>query len=275
MGLIGKNSKQKKKVSKIRERAEILKNAVHETVEIHSDDGLKLVGHYFPQDNAVRIIIAVHGWRSTWNYDFNGQYQFLADNNCSMLFIESRAHGESEGRYMYYGKKERFDLLLWIKFVRENISDDLPIYIYGMSVGATTSIMASSDIRDNNVLGIIADSASTSARDAGKITIKNIHLSPLLFYSQVRFDCRLRLKMDDNEYTALDALKTNKIPLLIINGTKDRIAPPFMAESLYNNCKAPKEKVTFNHAGHMKSYYLNPHKYQEAVLDFLKTYSQK
>ena len=196
MGLIGKNKKKKKKVSKSRERAEILKNAVHETVEIHSDDGLKLVGHYFPQDNAVRIIIAVHGWRSTWNYDFNGQYQFLADNNCSMLFIESRAHGKSKGRYMYYGKKERFD-------------------------------------------------------------------------------CRLRLKMDDNEYTALDALKTNKIPLLIINGTKDRIAPPFMAESLYNNCKAPKEKVTFNHAGHMKSYYLNPHKYQEAVLDFLKTYSQK
>ncbi|MDE5984034.1 MAG: lysophospholipase [Eubacterium sp.] len=135
----------------------------------------------FSKDNAERIIIAIHGWRSTWNYDFNGQYQFLADNNCSILFIESRAHGESEGRYMYYGKKERLDLLLWIKFVRENISKNLPIYIYGMSVGATTAIMASADITDNNVLGIIADSASTSARDAGKITIKNIHLSSLLF----------------------------------------------------------------------------------------------
>lgn len=270
MGLIGKNSNKKKKYSRSRERADRLKNTPHNKYKIYSNDKLKLVGHYFHNDNSERIILAIHGWRSTWNYDFNGQYQFLMNNNCSILFIESRAHGESEGRYMYYGKKERFDVLLWIKFIRENISADLPIYIYGMSVGATTAIMASSDINDPNVLGIIADSASTSARDAGKITIKNIHLSPTLFYSQVRLDCRLRLKMDDNEYTALEALKTNKIPILIINGTKDRITPEFMAEKLYSNCLAPKTKVTFANAGHMKSFYADTGKYQAAILDFIK-----
>ena len=126
MGLIDKHSKQKKTFSESRQRAEKLKNTAHKKYEIASNDGIKLIGHYFPRENAERIIIAVHGWRSTWNYDFNGQYRFLADNNCSVLFIESRAHGESEGRYMYYGKKERFDLLLWIKFVSENISDNLP-----------------------------------------------------------------------------------------------------------------------------------------------------
>lgn len=126
MGLIGKHSKQKKTFSESRQRAEKLKNTAHKKYEIASNDGIKLIGHYFPKENAERIIIAVHGWRSTWNYDFNGQYRFLADNNCSVLFIEPRAHGESEGRYMYYGKKERFDWLLWIKFVSENISDNLP-----------------------------------------------------------------------------------------------------------------------------------------------------
>ena len=105
MGLIGKNSNKKKRYSRSRERADRLKNTPHNTYQIHSNDKFKLVGHYFHNDNSKRIILAVHGWRSTWNYDFNGQYQFLMNNNCSILFIESRAHGESEGRYMYYGKK--------------------------------------------------------------------------------------------------------------------------------------------------------------------------
>ncbi|MDE5984035.1 MAG: alpha/beta hydrolase [Eubacterium sp.] len=77
--------------------------------------------------------------------------------------------------------------------------------------------------------------------------------------------------MDDNEYTALDALKTNKIPLLIINGTSDRIAPPFMAEQLYSSCKAPKVKMTIDNAGHMKSYYKDTEKYQAVVLKFFNT----
>ena len=72
------------------------------------------------------------------------------------------------------------------------------------------------------------------------------------------------------KYTALEALKTNKIPILIINGTKDRIAPEFMAEKLYSNCKAPKTKVTFADAGHLKSYYADTGKYQASILDFIK-----
>lgn len=92
---------------------------------------------------------------------------------------------------MYYGKREYDDLKRWILFVRENISSHLPIYLYGMSAGAAAAIMVSNNISGLNVCGIIADSASTSARDAGKMTIKNIHLSPLIFYSQVRLDCYL------------------------------------------------------------------------------------
>ncbi|MDE5984033.1 MAG: hypothetical protein K2H13_02115, partial [Eubacterium sp.] len=47
MGLMGKKSKQKKKFSKSRERAEKLKNTTHEKYDIYSEDGLKLVRHYF------------------------------------------------------------------------------------------------------------------------------------------------------------------------------------------------------------------------------------
>lgn len=108
---------------------------------------------------------------------------------------------------MYYGKKEYDDLKRWILFVRKNISPKLPIYLYGMSAGAAAAIMISPELEGLGVYGIIADSASTSARGAGKMTIKNIHLSPLIFYSQVRLNCYIRLGIDDNEYTPLEAIK--------------------------------------------------------------------
>ena len=36
------------------------------TVETRSHEGVLLVGHWIPVENAKRIIIAVHGWRASW-----------------------------------------------------------------------------------------------------------------------------------------------------------------------------------------------------------------
>lgn len=267
-GLVGKKAGKTKRVSESRIRAEKLKETADIRYEIMSEDGLKLVANYYPKENAKRIVIALHGWRSSWNYDFNGQYSFLHNEGCSIFFPQARSHGESEGRYMYYGKKEYDDLKRWIIFIRSHISKDLPIYLYGMSAGGGTAIMTSPYVKDMGVCGVIADSASTSARDAGKMTIKNIHLSPLIFYSQVRLDCYLRIGMDDNEFTPLDAIKKSEIPILIIYGSKDKLAPENMAKSLYNACNAPKEIMKFENAGHMKSFYTDPERYKKAVLKF-------
>lgn len=266
-----KKSNKKKRYSQSRIRAKQLKKIADKKYTINSYDGLKLTAHYYEHKNPDRIIIALHGWRSSWNYDFNGQYEFLHQQKCSILFTESRAHGESEGRYMYYGKREYDDLKRWILFVRENISSHLSIYLYGMSAGAAAAIMVSNNISGLNVCGIIADSASTSARDAGKMTIKNIHLSPLIFYSQVRLDCYLRLGIDDNAYTPLQAIKNCQVPVLLIHGSKDKLAPKFMAEKLYENCSSKKEKIEFENAGHMKSYYTDTPKYQNALSEFFKS----
>ena len=40
-----------------------------ETVTIESDDGLTLTGHFYPAENTKRIVIAMHGWSSTWAID--------------------------------------------------------------------------------------------------------------------------------------------------------------------------------------------------------------
>ena len=70
------------------------------TVETISRDGVLLVGHWIPAVNAKRIIIAVHGWRASWYQTFGIVADSWAANDCSVLYIEQRAHDNSGGEYM-------------------------------------------------------------------------------------------------------------------------------------------------------------------------------
>lgn len=62
-----------------------LEAAVHEKVVIFADDGVKLAGRFFPCENAERIIIAFHGWRSSWSRDFGLISEFWHNSRCSVL----------------------------------------------------------------------------------------------------------------------------------------------------------------------------------------------
>lgn len=86
----------------------------NETVEIIAHDGEKLVGHYFPCEKPERVIIAFHGWRSSWHRDFGMISDFWYKNNCSVLYVEQRGQNNSSGEYMGFGLTERFDCLDWL-----------------------------------------------------------------------------------------------------------------------------------------------------------------
>ena len=67
------------------------------TVEIESFDGEKLVGHWYEGNNPKRVIIAMHGWRSSWTSDFGVISDFWHDNDCSVLYAEQRGQNNSGG----------------------------------------------------------------------------------------------------------------------------------------------------------------------------------
>lgn len=54
----------------VAETSERLAAAENEVVTIKSHDGMDLTAHLIPAPDAERLIIAVHGWRSSWHGDF-------------------------------------------------------------------------------------------------------------------------------------------------------------------------------------------------------------
>lgn len=253
-----------------RKLAEELKEKANTKVSITSYDGEVMVGHYYPCENAKRIVVACHGWRSGWSYDYRTIAPFLHEHETSVLMIELRGHGESGGRYLYYGKKERFDIARWTHYTAESLAPGIPVYVMGMSIGALSTLMSASAGLHPDVKGLIADSGCGSARSFGMSVIKNLHVDPKFLYPFIRLDARMRLGMDDNAYTALDALEKNRRPILFIHGTKDIVAKIPSMEKIYEKCTAPKFKLIVEGAGHMQSCFVDPKRYQEVLLDFFR-----
>ena len=109
------------------EAAKVLESCGCTDVELISRDGIRLVGHFYECPTAKRIVIAMHGWRSSWAKDFGVISQFFHNNDCSVLYAEQRAQNQSEGEYITFGLLERYDCLDWIDWVNEEFGETVPI----------------------------------------------------------------------------------------------------------------------------------------------------
>ena len=191
--------------------AEKLQNSACETVEIRSRDGIKLIGHWHTCAHPKRVIIAMHGWRSSWADDFGLIADFLLNHGCNILFAEQRGQNQSGGDYIGFGLLERYDCADWAAWVQERCP--LPIYLSGISMGAATVLMASGLPLPENVRGIVADCGYTSPHAIWEhVATDNLHLS----YSEARRKtidaiCEQRLKGESANYSCEDALKECKV----------------------------------------------------------------
>lgn len=245
----------------------------HEIVEITAGDGQIMKGHWFPKENASRIIIAMHGWRSSWSHDFGLISSFFKENGCSVLYPEQRGQGASGGTHIGLGILERFDCRDWIDWVNEHNLDGKPIYLAGVSMGATTVLMTSGLELPNNVSGIIADCGFTSPHDISKhIVENNLHMSYGIRGQIADTLCKEKNQIGTKAYSSVCAMKENRIPVLFIHGADDTFVPVTMTYENYKACAAPKELLIVPGADHAMSYYVNREKYEEAVKAFWGKY---
>ena len=248
-----------------------------EDVTIRSRDGLVLHGHWYPCDSPRRVLVMAHGWRSAWHRDFGAVIPFLHENGCSLLLIEQRAHGKSEGKYISYGIFERFDLADWLTFATNRTPEHIPVYLMGISMGAATALMASSLPECNGIAGIIADCGFSSPYDIVKKTIgakSNRSSAPIEAWVVNRL-CHMRAKFRLTDYTPKEAMEQNqRIPVLFIHGDADTFVPCEMSRINYEACRAPKDILIVQGAAHSLSYIANSAAYEEKLLAFWDKYDK-
>ena len=253
-----------------KENAEKLANLPAEEVEITAFDGTRLIGHYFRFKGAKRTIVAFHGWRSAWLRDFAMIYEFWFKNRCNVLFVEQRGQKGSSGDYMGFGLLERFDCQGWVNYLTSRDDTVTPLYLAGISMGAATVLMASGLNLPDCVHGILADCGFTSPYAIWKyVSEKNLHLPFRGFRAKVANDiCRRKLNNSDSRYSAEDALRCCRVPVLFVHGAADKFVPVTMTYQNYLACASKKRLVIVPGADHGMSYLVERERYEKEVLDF-------
>lgn len=260
-------------MGKLMDAAEKLESQPHETVEITADDGVNLVGHWYPCEGAKRVIIAMHGWRSDWSRDFGIISQFWHNQGCSVLYAEQRGQGDSGGEYMGFGLLERFDCLQWINWIEEHSDSSLPVYLAGVSMGASTVLMTSGFELPRRIHGIVADCGFTSPHAIWKYVVQNNLKIPYGLYSAVADElCRKKIQVGSKDYSCAQALENCKVPVLFIHGTDDHFVPVEMTFENYKACKSPKRLLVVPGADHGMSYLVDTKGYQNTMTEFFNNF---
>lgn len=254
----------------IEERKKYMLAQPHNDVYIKSKDGLKLHATYFPNGNEKKVAICFHGYTSEGMKDYIALSGYYLKNGYSMLLVDERAHGQSEGEYIGFGCLDRVDALDWINFIIDKCGDAVQILLHGTSMGGATVLMTSGLELPEQVKGIISDCAFTSPKYVFTHVLHSMyHLPafPVIQVANIMNSKKAGYGMD--ECNAAREVRKAKVPILLIHGDSDSFVPSAMCDEIYENCASPKKKLIIKGAAHAESYYVDTESYEKALNDFI------
>lgn len=242
----------------------------YESVTITSFDGSKLFARYYHVAENAPVQILFHGYKSSSLLDCSGGSYFAAQLGHNALVVDQRSHGQSDGTVITFGIKERKDCLCWIQYAIERFGKDVPILLSGLSMGAATVLMATDLNLPSNVKGIIADCPYSSPKEIIMKVAKQMHFPPKLMFPFVWLGAFLFGHFNLLESSAIEAIKTCEIPILILHGDADELVPCEMSRMMQQSGAKDITLETFAGAGHGLSYIILPDKYEKVVLEFTR-----
>ena len=173
-------------------------------MEMRASDGVILRGKYYTFYEDAPMELMFHGYRSDSVRDLSGGVLRAKKLRHNVFLVDQRGCGQSDGHFVTFGVKEHLDCLDWIEFILENVNEDATIILTGISMGASTVLMAGGYTLPKNVVGVLADCGFTSAEEIIKEVITQMHLPAKLsipsFALAVR--CSASISMDIPPRTA-------------------------------------------------------------------------
>ena len=232
------------------------------------NDGLHLAGEYFDfgGENAV-IIIPGRMESCRYSYHYSEPYRKAGWN---ILAIDTRAHGDSDGKINSLGYKEYRDILAWARLLHEELGNKL-VVLHGICIGSSTALFAATaaDCPDY-VAGLTVDGMYTRFYDSCKQHMILDHRPLFPFLWETMLYIRLVSGADviwDGPYKRIRKLKK---PILFIHSREDQFSLPAKAQTMFDQCPARQKTLAwFPHGGHSRVRINNPELYDQTVCKFL------
>lgn len=246
-----------------------LESAQVEDHYIQSDDGLTLMGEYFPAEADSHLwMLGVHGYTSK-KEDYRNVASMFAQRGYHVLLPDMRAHGESEGSFIGMGWLDRMDLLNWIDHIIA-LDPGAQIILHGTSMGGAAVMMTAGEALPENVKGIIEDCGYTSVWDIFADELEYLFgLPPFPVLHSASIVSKLRAGYSFGEASAVEQLGNARVPMLFIHGGNDNFVRTDMVYEVYAAYPAVKDILVIDGAGHGEAYCMNPELYFDTMFSFI------
>ncbi|WP_428770287.1 alpha/beta fold hydrolase [Treponema sp. HNW] len=235
-----------------------------------------------PKDFAV----LVHGFSDSAR---GMTYLSQAYYNCgfSVLSIDMRAHGESEGRFtgLGYTSADGADIALWLRYLRGRFGDDIRIVLHGVSMGASAAIQSAYGLiavkkdfeaERKNLKLVVADCGFFRFSDQVEHQLALFLSSGLIqryLFKCIAFAAScLNFFVNGFFFTSHNPGKTLQLcsehadfTLLLFHGSSDTLVPPDAARQLYEAARCPKKLVFIQDAPHIGSWFYDTKTYMDTI----------
>lgn len=227
--------------------------------------------HWLPDKPPRAAIILVHGYA-----EHSSRYTHVADyltaRGYALYALDHRGHGRSEGARTKVHSLDEYvaDLRTYVERVRA-AHPDLPLFLYGHSMGSLISLLYATRWHDdlaglittgtalklagvNNILtvlfcvlrsiapGLKVISALAAEGMSHDPAVMEAYVNdPLVYHGRFRFDLVAALARGAQRATA--ALPQLRVPYLALHGGADPITPPSGAELVRERSGAPDTTV--------------------------------
>lgn len=251
-----------------------IRDQTFEDVQLQSYDDLTLQGYLLEaKEPTNKLVITAHGYLGHGKQmGLYGQY-YYEQLGYHFFTPDLRGHGASEGDYIGFGWHDRFDMIDWIDLLIERFGSDTEIVLHGLSMGASTMLMASGEDLPPQVKAIIADSPYTSVHDMFKYQMTRMfHIPSFPVLNTTSLVTKVKAGYSLTEASSLKQVKKAEVPILYIHGEADTFVPTELAYELYEHTKSDTDILTIPGAGHGESFVLAKEKYLEKMNTFLDKY---
>lgn len=170
--------------------------------------------------------------------------------------------------FHWYGMTEWEDLEGAVKYATDHGAEDLILVGYSMG-GAIVMNFIYQSILSKEVRGIILDAPMLDLNATVEHGAEQLHL-PHFFTSLSEFIARIRFGIDWNKLNYLNHADKLTVPVLLFHGDDDSTIPHKTSEALAKTRPDIVKYYPVHGATHIRSWNMNPSKYEEAVRDFLR-----
>lgn len=193
----------------------------------------------------------------------------LCESGYDCFLVDFRGCGGSSGDSTTVGYLEAAEVAAAVRYARENLLPEQPLFLYGRSMGGAAVLRAIAEL-DVDVEGIVLESPFDRLLSTVENRFAAMGLPSFPGAGLLIFWGGVQQNFWAFSHNPVEYAKQVRCPTLVLHGSSDSRVTLDQVRSVVGNLPGDKKLIPFENAGHESLHNASPGKWKENVLQFLQ-----